>query len=45
MSHPPTALQPGEILAQAFGTCHCRTSRPQTKAKPRAKPTRLTIRN
>jgi hypothetical protein len=27
----PAALQPGEILANAFGTCHCRTFDPRPK--------------
>ena len=35
----PTAMQSGEILAHAFGTCHCPTSLPQAKAKAKAKPT------
>lgn len=35
----PAALQPGESLANAFGTCLCPTSNSQTKAKARAKPT------
>ena len=34
----PAAQQPGEILANAFGTCHCRTCDTQTKAMARAKP-------
>jgi len=36
----PPHCNRGEILAHAFGTCHCRSCHRDTKAMARAKPTR-----